>query len=166
MRWSEGHVHMHMRASLKRKGWQLVAGEYPGGSDHDLYPLNVVDPTVARDDSPDPRRHSLGELIPDIVALCGRKLLIGEAKPQYDDGDRAKLVYLLNDRRTDLLTALRKFASERQVPELFPVEALEMCPVLIFPSGSSAPPPPANFSYLRIVDWNEAVFEGALACGT
>ena len=162
MRWSEGDVHFYMRAWLKRQRWQLVAGEYPGGSDHDLYTLNVVDPTVARDNSPDPRRHSLGELIPDIVALRGRKLLIGEAKPRYDDGDRAKLVYLLGERRSDLLAALRKFALDRRVPKLCPVETLEIYPVLIFPSGSNAPSIPANFSYLRIVNRNEAHFEGTL----
>ena len=93
MRWSEGLIHLSMRAFLTRQGWQLIAGEYPGGSDHQLYPLNVVDPALARDESPDPRRHSLGELIPDLVALRKRDLFIGEAKLGHDDGDRAKLVF-------------------------------------------------------------------------
>ena len=163
---SEGHVHIYMRTFLRREGWQLVAGEYPGGSDHELYPLNVVDPTVARDDSPDPRRHSSGELIPDIVALCSRKLLIGEAKLRYHDGDRAKLDYLLSERRSDLLTALRTFAVERKVPELLPVETLEIYPVLIFGSQSDAPAIPAGFSYLRVTSQSEAHFEGALGCVT
>ena len=162
MRWSEGHIHLYMRAFLKGQGWQLIAGEYPRGSDHDLYPLNVVDPTVARDDSPAPRRHSLGELIPDIVALRGRSLLIGEAKLRHDDGDRAKLDYLLTERRSDLLAALCTFASDRGFPELCPVETLVMRPVLVFRSDSDAPDPPPGFSYLRIVNRTEAYFEGLL----
>lgn len=162
MRWSEGHIHLHMRTFLKRQGWQLIAGEFPGGSDHELYPLNVVDPTVARDDSPAPHHHSLGELIPDIVALRGRTLLIGEAKLRYNDGDRAKLEYLLAERRSNLLTALGTFALDRSFPELCPVETLVMHPVLVFRSGSDAPALPTGFSYLRIVNRTEAYFEGLL----
>ena len=162
MRWSEGHIHLYMRTFLKQQGWQLIAGEYPGGSDHELYPLNVVDPTVARDNSPAPHHHSLGELIPDIVALRGRVLLIGEAKLQYDDRDRAKLEYLLTERKSDLLAALRTFALDRGFPELCPVETLVMRPVLIFRAGPDAPAPPAGFSYIRIVNPTKSYFEGLL----
>ena len=163
MRWSEGLIHLSMRAFLTRQGWQLIAGEYPGGSDHQLYPLNVVDPALARDESPDPRRHSLGELIPDLVALRKRDLFIGEAKLGHDDGDRAKLASLLGQRMNHLLAALQTFALERRVPELLPVETLDMHPVLIFRSESDAPLPPPGFSYLRIVSRSEAYFEGILA---
>lgn len=162
MRWSEGLIHLCMRGFLDRQGWQLIAGEYPGGSDHQLYPLNVVDPAVARDDSPDPRRHSLGELIPDLVALRNRDLFIGEAKLHYDDGDRAKLVSLLGKRRDHLLAALRTFALERGFPQLLPLDTLDMYPVLVFRSSSEAPPPPPCFSYLRIINRDDAYFEGVL----
>ena len=162
MKLSEGLIHVCMRSFLKRNGWQLVAGEYPGGSDHELHVLNVVDPTVARDDSPDPRRHSAGELIPDLVALRNRDLFVGEAKPKYDDDDRAKLVRLLGERRDHLFAALRTFASDRNVPQLCPVEALDIHPVLIFQADSVAPPPPPGFSYLRIANMDEAYFEGVL----
>ena len=163
---SEGHIHLSMRAFLKREGWKLIAGEYPGGSDHELYPLNIVDPAFARDESPDPRRHSFGELIPDLVALRGRKLFIGEAKPRYDDSDRAKLAYLLSERSNHLLIALQTFASERRVPELLPVDTLHMHPVLVFRSNSNAPIPPPCFSYLRVVNRSEAYFEGVLGYAT
>ncbi|MCC6553434.1 MAG: hypothetical protein IT372_10505 [Polyangiaceae bacterium] len=166
MRWTEGHVHVAMRKFLSRQGWRLVAGEYPGGSDHQLYPLNVVDPTIACDRSPDPRRHSLGELVPDLVALRDRDLFIGEAKLRYDEGDRVKLALLLGERRSDLLAALRKFARERGVPELLPVETLVMRPALIFMSNADAPPPAPDFTYLRIVSQNDAYFEGALGGAT
>lgn len=69
MRWTEGHIHIVMRKFLKSNHWLLIAGDYPGGSDHELFPLNVVDPAVARDHSPDPSRHSLGKIVPDLVAL-------------------------------------------------------------------------------------------------
>ena len=166
MRWSEGLIHVCMRDFLQRQGWYLVAGEYPGGSNHQLYSLNVVDPTLARDKSPDPRRHSLGELIPDLVALRNRDLIIGEAKLQYSDSDRSKLVYLLGERRKDLLTALRTFALERHVPQLLPAENLNLHPVLVFRSTSDAPLPPSGFSYLRIVNRKEAYFEGVLGAST
>jgi len=163
MRWTEGHIHVVMRQFLSRNGWTLVAGEFPGGSDHELYPLNIVDPEVARDDSPDPRRHSLGELIPDLIALRGRDLFIGEAKVLYNDGDRLKLENILLLRKNHLLSALRTFARERRFPELLPLESLVFHPVLIFRADSSAPPPSSGFSYLRIVDKCEAYFEGPLS---
>jgi len=163
MRWSEGHVHVAMRRVLKKRGWLLVAGEFPGGSDHELYPLNVVDPRVACDNSPDPRRHSLGELIPDLVALRGRLLLVAEAKVRYDSADAEKLALLVGERRTDLLQALEKFAVERRRPELLPVSTLEFRPTLVFVAGTPAPPVQPPFSYLRVQGRTSALFEGELA---
>lgn len=121
-----------MREELERVGFQLVAGEFPGGSDHDLYPLNVIDPAVARDDSPDPRRHSAGELIPDIVALLGRFLVLGEAKVDYNEPDRRKLEELIGNRCEHLKMALAKFSRERRFPQLCPIETLVFLPTLIF----------------------------------
>lgn len=163
MRWTEGHIHIVMRRFLTNQGWQLVAGEFPGGSDHELYPLNVVDPAVARDQSPDPRRHSLGELIPDLIALQDTKLFIGEAKVQYDEGDRAKLELLLSERKSHLLAALQTFSRERRVPALLPVERLVLYPVLVFSADATAPPPSGGFSYLRVVSKTDAFFEGPLS---
>jgi hypothetical protein len=162
MKWTEGRIHVAMRRYLKQQGWLLIAGEYPGGSDHELYPLNVVDPTLARDNSPDPRRHSAGELIPDIVALNGPNLLIGEAKIRYNQNDRVKLDVLLTQRRADFLSSLRKFALERHFPQLLPVEQLSLHPVLVFLAGTEAPNPVGAFSHLRIVSSVEAFFEGQL----
>jgi hypothetical protein len=163
VRWTEGHVHLAMREHFRSTGWTLIAGEYPGGSDHELYPLNVVDPKLARDRSPDPRRHSLGELIPDLVALRGSHLAICEAKPKYDEGDRRKLVVLLTQRRTDLDAALEKFARERGAPSVLPVARLTIWPVLVFPAFVSAPAPEDGLSYLRVADLKTSAFEGPLA---
>jgi hypothetical protein len=163
VKWTEGLIHLAMRNVLGVRGWTLVAGEYPGGSDHDLYPLNVVCPTLARDESPDPRRHSLGEVIPDLVALRGRALLIAEAKVRYSEADRRKLTRLLGERRGDLLAALRKFADDRRVSTLLPVETLDFHPTLVFSSVGHAPTPPPGFSYLRLTSTKEGAFEGVLA---
>ena len=163
MTWTEGRIHLAMRHVLRHRGWLLVAGEFPGGSDHELCPLNVVDPAVAKDESPDPRRHSLGELIPDLVALRGRDLFIGEAKVRYDPRDREKLGLLVSERREHLLRALRTFAVERKVPRLLPIETLFLRPTLVFRADSSIiPPPTAALSYLRIVSPTEGFFEGPL----
>jgi hypothetical protein len=152
-----------MRKALRNRGFTLIAGEFPGGSDHELYPLNVVDPKVARDFSPDPRRHSTGELIPDIVALKGRRLVIGEAKVHYNEPDRMKLEQLIGLRRDDLCAAIEKFAAERKFPELLPVGSLELLPTLIFTDLKLPPQAPSGFSYIILSASGNAVFDGSLA---
>lgn len=99
---TESFVHVAMRQYLKKEGWTLVAGEYPGGSDDELYVLSIMDPTVARDNSPDPRRHSEGEIIPDLFAYKDGIMLVIEAKPKYSYDDKKKLRNLL-DYKIDLL---------------------------------------------------------------
>lgn len=163
MRWTEGYIHVGMRSVLRAKGWELIAGEYPGGSDHELYPLNVVDPAVARDRSPDPRRHSQGELIPDLVALKDRTLLLAEAKPRYNEPDRLKLLNLVTARRDHLIAALRKFAVERARLNLLPVEELTFAPTLVFSATAKAPQPDGAVSYLRMETLSDGYFEGPLA---
>ena len=159
----EGEIHVAMRTILKSLGWTLIAGEFPGGTDHELHPLNVVDPALARDNSPDPRRHSLGELIPDIVAVKNNLLLIGEAKPKYSQSDQEKLDVLLNNRSDDLLLALTTFAIERNFPILLPLERFTFCPLLIFNHNSRAPPIENQQSYLRVISFDEGYFEGYLS---
>jgi hypothetical protein len=95
----------------------------------------IVDPTVARDFSPDPRRHSLDKFVPDIVALRGDTLLIVEAKPDYSESDYEKLERLLAERRDDLHLALRTFGRERGFPELLQPELLSVRPALAFGAG-------------------------------
>ncbi len=162
MKWTEGLIHVAMRRALKSQGWKLIAGEYPGGSDHELYPLNVVDPSIARDQSPDPRRHSFGELIPDLVAVRDSHILIAEAKVGYSASDQNKLEMLLSARRHHFLAALHKFALERKFQDLLPVEQFRLHPVLVFSATAPAPKPIDSFSYLRVVDRSQAFFEGPL----
>lgn len=163
MNWTEGHVHIAMRRYLRATGWHLIAGEFPGGSDHELYPLNVVDRAVAKDNSPDARRHSLGELIPDLVASKESNLIIVEAKVGYSGPDREKLVSLFGDRKNDMLAAIEKFAIEKKHEYLFPIAQFELHPVLAFLASKDAPVANNGFSYLRIRDDENAFFEGELS---
>lgn len=138
-RLTEGSIHLAIRRHLHDDGWLLIAGQFPGGSDDDLPTLYIVDPAMARDNSPDPRRHSEGKLVPDVVALRGRTLLILEAKPRYSAEDRAKLISLLEERSADLLAALREFADRRGCAQLLPVETLKLVPAQAFAATARAP---------------------------
>ena len=44
MRITESFVHVAMREYLKNRGWLLIAGEYPNGSDDELNVLSISDP--------------------------------------------------------------------------------------------------------------------------
>lgn len=129
---TESFVHVAMREYLKKEGWTLVAGEYPGGSDDELYVLSIMDPSVACDNSPDPRRHSEGEIIPDLFAYKAGVMLIIEAKPKYSFDDKEKLRKLLADKYGLLCDALRKFCGERGILSGINFEKIRYVPVLAF----------------------------------
>lgn len=152
--WTEGMVHVAVRTQLPADGWRLVAGQYPGGSDDELSPLNVVDPAVARDRSPDSRRHSLGKLVPDVVALRGLTLLVVEAKVPYAEEDRLKLIELLSVRRLDLFRALREFGRIRGIEELLAPEQLNIVPGLAFVRGRPPKGSLDGFAVLRAKSLN------------
>ena len=135
----ETFVHVAIRKYLKEKGWKLIAGQYPGGSDDELHVLNIYDPELARDESPDHRRHSLGKLVPDLMAYKNDKLIVVEAKPNFSIQDRKKLTNLFNERKDHFLSVLNKFAIERKFDELIPVEKLELIPVLAFLAENDLP---------------------------
>jgi hypothetical protein len=157
LRWTEGDVHVAMREQLRRDGWRLVAGQFPGGSDGELPPLNVVDPAVARDLSPDPRRHSSGKLVPDLVALREGVLLVVEAKVGYSEEDRQKLLLLLGARQADFFQALRELGRRRGVPELEAPERLEVIPALAQSATRPAPPSLPGFALIKARSRTEAV---------
>ena len=132
----EDLIHMAIRQYLKRFGWRLVAGQYPDGSDDELPSLNIMDPFLARDYSPDHRRHSKNKLVPDLVAHKDRRILIIEMKPNYQKGDEIKLLELINKRRHDLLLALRELMSTRNISLPEPLEDLTFIPCLGFSDGA------------------------------
>jgi hypothetical protein len=149
-RFSEAFVHRAVRRYLAARGWTLVAGQWPGGSDDTLHVLYVVDSTVARDLSPDPRRHSLDKFVPDLVALKNGALLIVEAKPGYSQSDFDKLERLLGDRREDLHSALRAFGRERGFPTLLRPQELVVQPALAFSATSRHPAAHPPWSMLLV----------------
>lgn len=136
----EDLIHSAVREYLKRHGWHLIAGQYPDGSDDELPSLNIMDPLLARNHSPDHRRHSKNKLVPDLVAHKNNKVLIIEMKPDYQRGDEAKLLELIDNRREDLLSALRDLVSARNVRLPEPIEELTFIPCLGFSHGSRYKP--------------------------
>lgn len=102
----EDAVHIAVRNHLRSRGWSLLAGQFPGGSDDELRRFYVRDPRVARDRSPDPRRHSLDTFAPDLLASRGMVLLIVEMKPRYSVFDAEKLRHLIDNRYKNLTEAL------------------------------------------------------------
>lgn len=139
MKITEGLIHLAVRTELKKQGWKLIAGQFPGGSDDECCALNIMDPNLARDCSPDPRRHSDNKLVPDLVALLGRNLLIIEMKPTYSAADLQKLRLIQTDRKADLLSALTVFASQKNYIDILPVETLNVIPGLGFSASSDFP---------------------------
>lgn len=149
----EGLIHVAVRKYLKERHWQLVAGQFPGGSDDECKTLSIVDPTVACDNSPDPRRHSDNKLVPDLFAMRWPVVLIVEMKPSYSQDDEAKLSSLLAERRPDLIAAMMKFGRERGVPEFLEPDRLILVPALGFQSGN-AHPVNATFAYFKVAEIN------------
>jgi hypothetical protein len=155
-------VHRAVRRHLRANDWILVAGQWPGGTDDELHVLYIVDPTVARDYSPDPRRHSLDKFVPDVVALKDNTLLIIEAKPSYSQADFDKLERLSGERRHDLYSALRTFGRERGFPALCQPELLSIRPGLAFGEGSAYPPATPPWVMLLVDSGGAVRIEGEL----
>lgn len=132
MKITESYIHVAMRDFLKRKDWLLIAGEYPNGSDDELNVLSISDPIYARDNSPDPRRHSEGEIIPDLVAYKEGIILVIEAKPGYSLEDKFKLTNLLTNLRERLIYSLLKFSERKQQFSHIDYKSATYIPVLAY----------------------------------
>lgn len=136
MKITESFVHVAMREYLKQTDWLLIAGEYPNGSDDELNVLSISDPSVARDNSPDPRRHSAGEIIPDLIAYKNNVIIIIEAKPSYSFHDREKLHNLLANEKDRLINSLKKFSAGKSLLFDIDYDNAEYVPVLAFGNPS------------------------------
>lgn len=128
----EDYIHFFARRFLRERDWLLVAGQYPDGSDDELPSLNVMDPELARDRSPDHRRHSMNKLVPDLVAYREGYLLVIEAKPRHDTGDEEKLLNMLGQRRADFLNALDTLIRGRGIGIPTSISELTLVPCLSF----------------------------------
>jgi hypothetical protein len=144
----EDVIHHAVREYLKSKSWRLLAGQYPQGSDN-LPPLNIVDPALARDMSPDHRRHSLNKIVPDLVACAGLFVLLVEVKPEYSSADEAKLDRLVRVRNRDLRAALAQFETTRRIRLCGSADSVAFVPCLAMSKGSRFPRR-EDFSYLLI----------------
>lgn len=99
-------MHISISKFLQQSNWDLLGGELPGGSSDTLKRIYIKDPLVARDNSPDPRRHSKGAEKVDLICLKKRALLLVEAKPGYSMADQKKLLRIISERRQHLFEAL------------------------------------------------------------
>ena len=157
MRITESFVHVVMREYLKKCGWLLIAGEYPNGSDDELNVLSISDPAVARDNSPDPRRHSFGEIIPDLIAYKNGVILIVEAKPRYSVEDKEKLENLLKNERNRLIASLEKFSTGKTQYAKIDYKHASYVPVLAYGNPTFAVMHrDSGFGHLYVKALNEA----------
>lgn len=158
MKITESFVHIAMRQFLKKNDWLLIAGEYPNGSDDELNVLSISDPVVARDNSPDPRRHSRGEIIPDLVAYKNGCILIIEAKPKYSIEDKNKLVDLLYTKKDRLIDSLKDFSFGKPQFSHINYDHASYIPVLAFGNSSFVPPcEDSGFGHIYIRSLDEAM---------
>jgi hypothetical protein len=154
----EDFVHVAVRRHLRARNWQLIAGQYPNGSDNELGALCIVDPSVACDNSPDPRRHSQDKIVPDLVGGKANFILLIEMKPSYSAADEQKLVGLLTTRRDDLVIALSGYATARMI--VIPkVTDIVFVPCLGFAARSKYPANPL-FCYFAVHDLDNVTFTG------
>lgn len=151
---------MAIREFLRRSGWRLIAGQFPGGSDDDLPLLAITDPTLARDHSPDPRRHSSNKLIPDLVALKEKTLLVTEMKPEYSAADERKLCRLLTARRLDFMRALQSLWDRDATLPAVSLEELSVAPALGFGGGTRFPRR-EGFHYLLVDESGVVSFDSS-----
>jgi len=154
---NESMIHIAMRKYLKNDGWILVAGEFPGGSDDELYVMSIMDPEVACDNSPDSRRHSDGEIIPDLFAYRDGKMLVVEAKPKYSLRDKNKLRNLLLNKKSLLISSLFHFCYERNVLPNINWNNVRFIPTLAFENSDfRAYSEEAGFAHLYVSKINHS----------
>lgn len=155
----EDYIHFAIRQFLRESDWQLVAGEYPNGSDDELPRLNIMDPLLARDNSPDHRRHSKNKLVPDLVAYKDQIIFLVEMKPKYSYEDEKKLLDILEVRYDDLLAGMDELTATGRVTLPVAVSECIFVPCLGF-SHESAYPRKNKFCYFLVRGLNSVVFVG------
>lgn len=155
----EDYVHFYVRKELKAKDWTLIAGEYPNGSDDELHPIYIKDPELARDDSPDHRRHSNNKLVPDLVAYKDETFLIIEMKPSFDLGDQEKLQELLSSRKVDLMNTLQEHLNRYFKDIKIELNKCTLVPTLGF-NKKKKYIPVDDFTYLVVSDDGKINIEG------
>lgn len=155
----EDLIHVAIRKFLVKNRWTLLAGQYPDGSDDELPCLNVMDPTLACDNSPDARRHSKNKLVPDLVAYRIPFCAFIEMKPTYSQSDESKLEELLVTRKRDTLTALDVLFARRETARQHDVGQLVLVPCLGF-SSTAVFSKKSDFCYFLVDENRQVTFVG------
>ena len=155
----EDVIHLAVRRYLKNHRWILVAGQYPNGTDDELPILNIKDPDLAKDNSPDHRRHSMNKLVPDLVALKDSVILIVEMKPTYCKKDEEKLLELLKTRKHDFTCTLEECLRLNGKCNDVNINNLVYIPCMGFGSGCKYKHLP-DFCYFEVISIEEVVFCG------
>ena len=151
----EDYIHYAAREFLKKEDWILIAGEYPNGSDDELHSLKIMDRYLARDNSPDSRRHSLNKLVPDLIAYKDNEFLIVEMKPTYSKSDEEKLEEIMTTRIQELTYYLEEFLERYKIIPISTVKAGSFVPCLGFKSTAKYPEK-EGFSYILVSSLDDA----------
>jgi hypothetical protein len=80
---NETQVYISVKNYLLEKGWHVIGGQPPSGTDH-LPVIEIRDPTYKG-------KGSKGSYKPDLIAWHNSKLVIIELKPSFNQPDRAKV---------------------------------------------------------------------------
>lgn len=97
---TEGKIYYFLKHFLLNKGWTLLAGEPPDGSNN-----------VCRIEIRNKNRvgiGSKGSYKIDLIFLRKDTLFLIELKPQYNQGDINKLIEITTQRLNDLFDALKE----------------------------------------------------------
>ena len=85
----EDEVYFYTKEWFKLKGFKIIAGQPPKGSDNipvlEIKDVNYLD------------NGSKGSFKPDLVTINSNNIIIIECKPKYDSSDKDKLLSVLFD---------------------------------------------------------------------
>ncbi len=95
----EDFVFLSVKTYLSNRGWQILGGEPPDGT-NDIIRI-AIRPRVGRG-----RLHSLGAQKVDLISRKGSIILLTEVKPEFSDSDRRKLDKILLEKLPALKDAL------------------------------------------------------------
>ncbi len=84
---SEDEIYVYTKEWLKDKGYIILGGQPPNGSDD----FPVVEIKKEKDQD----KGSKGSFKPDLVAKNSQEILVIECKPKYDKEDEEKLKQVL-----------------------------------------------------------------------
>ena len=85
----EDEVYFYTKEWFKLKGFEVIAGQPPKGSDN-IPVLEIKDIHFSN-------KGSKGSFKPDLITINSKNIVIIECKPRYDNNDEVKLLSVLFD---------------------------------------------------------------------